>query len=97
MDTLGLGRALVLTTPQQTEQGDAAAAILGQRAAGRFSKARMHVPVDIVDEAGAKVAESGADCLLAIGGGSTTGSPRRWRFEAVCRSSPCRPLTPARK
>ena len=33
----------------------------------------MHVPVDIVDEAGATTAESSADCLLAIGGGSTTG------------------------
>ncbi len=73
VDTLGFKRALVLTTPQQTEQGDAAAAIFGPRAAGRFSKARMHVPVDIVDEAGATVAESGAVCLLAIGGGSTTG------------------------
>ncbi len=73
VDALGFRRALVLTTPQQTEQGDAAAAILGPRAAGRFSKARMHVPVDIVDEAGATVSESGADCLVAIGGGSTTG------------------------
>ena len=73
VDTLGFKRALVLTTPQQTEQGDAVAAMLGPRLAGRFSKARMHVPVDIVDEAGATTAESSADCLLAIGGGSTTG------------------------
>ena len=31
VDTLGFKRALVLTTPQQTEQGDAVAAMLGPR------------------------------------------------------------------
>ena len=73
VDALGFKRALVLTTPQQTQQGDDASAILGPRATGRYSKARMHVPIDIVDEAEAATRECNADSLVAIGGGSTTG------------------------
>ncbi len=73
LDGLGFGRALVLTTPQQTEQGERVAALIGARAAGRYAGARMHVPVEVVDDAERALAESKADCLLAIGGGSTTG------------------------
>ncbi len=73
LDALGLERALVLTTPEQTGQGDEVAALIGARLAGRFRGARMHVPVEIVAEAEAALATSRADCLVAIGGGSTTG------------------------
>ncbi|NBE06944.1 maleylacetate reductase [Paragemmobacter ruber] len=73
MDTLGLSRALILTTPQQADTGAEFAALLGPRAAGVFPKAAMHTPIAISEEATALALESGADCLLAIGGGSTTG------------------------
>ena len=71
LDALGLKRAAILTTPQQVAQGDSVRAIIGTRAAAGYSGARMHVPIEVVDEAEKAIA--GADCLLAIGGGSTTG------------------------
>ncbi len=70
---LNLSKALILATPQQ---GDAALEIaehLGELAAGVFCKAAMHTPVDVTEAAMIHVAETGADCVVAIGGGSTTG------------------------
>jgi maleylacetate reductase len=70
---LGCSRALVLSTPQQVASAMRTAEDLGILAAGIFSKAAMHTPTDITAEALAHVAEVRADCLVAIGGGSTTG------------------------
>ncbi|MFC0218903.1 maleylacetate reductase [Pseudochelatococcus lubricantis] len=68
---LGLSRALVLTTPQQAAQGEAVCAQLGALAHGLFSRAAMHTPVEITEAA--VEAARGADCIVAIGGGSTIG------------------------
>lgn len=68
---LGLRRALVLTTPEQAAQGEALVTLLGPLAHGLFSRATMHTPVEITEAALA--AAAGADCLVAIGGGSTIG------------------------
>ena len=73
IDLLGAKRAIVLSTPQQCEQAEAFAARLGSRAVGVFSKAVMHVPVEIAKEARDYATKLGADCAVAIGGGSTTG------------------------
>ena len=73
MDALGLTRALILTTPQQAETGEDFARQLGAKAAGIYSGAAMHTPVAISEEATAQALQSGADCVLSIGGGSTTG------------------------
>lgn len=73
METLGLKRALILTTPQQAGTGAEFAALVGNKAAGVFSGAAMHTPVAISEEATARARELGADCVLSVGGGSTTG------------------------
>src|SRR5476651_1527098 len=73
IDLLGAKRTIVLSTPQQCEQAEAFAARLGSRAVGVFSKAVMHVPVETAQEARDYAAQLGADCAVAIGGGSTTG------------------------
>jgi alcohol dehydrogenase class IV len=73
IDLLGAKRAIVLSTPHQREQAEALAARLGPRAAGVFAKAVMHVPVEIAQEARDYAARLGADCAVAVGGGSTTG------------------------
>jgi maleylacetate reductase len=73
IDLLGAKRAIVLSTPQQREQAEAIAARLGSRAVGVFAKAVMHVPVETAQEARDYAARLGADCAVAIGGGSTTG------------------------
>jgi maleylacetate reductase len=73
IDLLGAKRAIVLSTPQQREQAEALAARLGPRAVGVFARAVMHVPVETAQEARDYAARLGADCAVAIGGGSTTG------------------------
>ncbi len=73
MQALGLARALVLTTPQQADTGTEFAERLGAMAVGVFSGAAMHTPVAISDEATALALSLGADCVVAVGGGSTTG------------------------
>ena len=73
MELLGLARALVLTTPGQRAMGERVAAMLGARSAGVFAEAAMHVPVETARAACAAVRALGADCAVAIGGGSTTG------------------------
>lgn len=70
---LGHSRALVLATEQQAEQARALADRLGDRAAGVFAGAVMHTPVEVTERALAAFRAAGADCVVALGGGSTTG------------------------
>ena len=70
---LGLSRALVLSTPEQHASAEDAARRLGDRAAGVYPKAVMHVPVEVARGAREEATRVGADCCVAIGGGSTIG------------------------
>ena len=70
---LNAERVLVLTTPEQVDQGQRIIDILDGLSVGIFSGATMHTPVDVTEEALAVVEKHDADCVLAIGGGSTTG------------------------
>ncbi len=70
---LGARRALVLSTPQQAETALSVAEDLGELAAGVYSRAAMHTPVAVTEEAVAHATQIGTDCLVAVGGGSTTG------------------------
>lgn len=73
IERLGARRAIVLSTPEQAGSAQEVAALLGERAAGVFPHAVMHVPVETARAARAEAARLGADCAVAIGGGSTTG------------------------
>lgn len=66
-------RALVLTTPQQVGAGQRLGALLGPALAGYFTEATMHTPVEVTERALVTLRETGADCVVALGGGSTTG------------------------
>jgi maleylacetate reductase len=70
---LGCGRALVLSTPQQADAARDLADRLGGLSAGLFTEAAMHTPVEITERAMRVAADVGADCTVALGGGSTTG------------------------
>jgi maleylacetate reductase len=70
---LGRNRALVLSTPQQAGDAKTLARSLGERAAGTFSGAVMHTPVEVTEQALASFRSSGADCVVSFGGGSTIG------------------------
>jgi maleylacetate reductase len=66
-------RTLVLSTPHQKADAEALAAKLGGLAAGVFAEAAMHTPVEVTERALEAFEKSGADCLIALGGGSTIG------------------------
>jgi maleylacetate reductase len=63
----------VLCTPEQRASAERVAALLGERAAGIFDGAAMHVPIESARAAREEARRLGADCAVAIGGGSTTG------------------------
>jgi alcohol dehydrogenase class IV len=74
VERVGARRALVLSTPGRAEaQANGIAASLGERSAGVFAGAVMHTPVAVTEEALRVVEERGADAVVAVGGGSTTG------------------------
>ena len=73
IDALGARKALVLSTPEQRDSAEKVAALLGPRAAAVFDRAVMHVPIEVAREARELARQLGADCAVAIGGGSTTG------------------------
>jgi len=73
IELLGAKRAIVLATPQQRAQAEQLAERIGPRAAGVYAEAVMHVPVETALAARDFAASVGADCAIAIGGGSTTG------------------------
>lgn len=70
---LGCKRALVLSTPHQTEQAQALLLALGDLGAGLYDGARMHTPVETTDHAVTVMEQHQADCTVALGGGSTIG------------------------
>lgn len=77
---LGKSRALILSTPEQSDMATALATVLGGAAAGIFCRAAMHTPVAVTQEALAHLVQCKADCLVAIGGGSTTGLSKALAF-----------------
>lgn len=73
MQRLGVRHALILSAPPQEAQAQALAGQLGPLSAGVFAQAAMHTPVEITARAVAAFDACGADCLVALGGGSTIG------------------------
>lgn len=73
IELTGCRRALVLGTPEQKASAQELAESLGGLAAGTFTEATMHTPVEVTERAMQKVKELNADCTVAVGGGSTIG------------------------
>jgi maleylacetate reductase len=73
VEALECRRALVLSTPHQASDAQALSVRLGHLSVGTFTEATMHTPVDVTQRAVARAAELGADCVVSLGGGSTTG------------------------
>jgi alcohol dehydrogenase class IV len=71
---LGATRALVVSTPAELRFAEDAAARLGAVAAGMFTGAVMHHPIEVVHAARERARQVEADCYVTIGGGTTTGT-----------------------
>ncbi|WP_087621396.1 maleylacetate reductase [Acinetobacter populi] len=69
----GFTSVLVITTPEQEEDGVKLAQQLGSLVCDVYPKAVMHVPVEVANKAIEVAIEKKADCCLALGGGSTIG------------------------
>jgi maleylacetate reductase len=82
-DLLGARRALVLSTPEQRASAERVAAMLGDRCAGIFDRATMHVPIETAREATEFARQLDADCAIAIGGGSTMGLGKAIALESA--------------
>ena len=73
VERLGAQRALVLATPEQENVAAKVSSMLGERSAGVFARAVMHVPIETARAAREEARRLNADCAVAVGGGSTTG------------------------
>jgi alcohol dehydrogenase class IV len=73
IERLGCKRAFLLSTSFQAADLAALADRLGSLAAGNFTDAAMHTPVAVTQAAMAAYDACGADCIVAMGGGSTIG------------------------
>ena len=73
VERLGTQRALVLCTPGQRLSAQDVARRLGARVVGVYDKAVMHLPIEAAQAAREVASSLGADCCVAIGGGSTIG------------------------
>jgi maleylacetate reductase len=68
---LGATRVMLIAAKSEMHLADTVAA--GLPVALRHDDVAMHVPVEVAERARAAAAQSGADLLVCVGGGSTTG------------------------
>src|SRR3954452_21623343 len=80
---LGASRLLLIATERERARAEELSEVLGDRVAGRFTDVRPHVPVEVAERARAAAREAGADALLSIGGGSTTGTAKAVALETA--------------
>jgi maleylacetate reductase len=76
LDDLMVRRVLVIVGQSEEWLARRLVAPFSERVAGVFTDVRPHVPVEVADAARAVVARCGADAVLSIGGGSTTGTAK---------------------
>jgi maleylacetate reductase len=82
IDGLDAERILVVAAEPETVLADRMADALGTRIAGRFANVLAHVPIEIAREAREAARQVRADCLLSVGGGSTTGTAKAIAMES---------------
>ena len=80
---LGAQKALILCTPEQRAQAQVAADLLGDLSVGIYDGAQMHVPIESARKAREHARSLGADCMVAIGGGSTIGLGKAIALEST--------------
>ena len=70
LERLGLSRPLFISTPGRRKEAEAAAETLNGMAAGIYSGAVMHVPVETIRTAVDATQQHKADAIISFGGGS---------------------------
>jgi alcohol dehydrogenase class IV len=67
---------LVVVSKRDEDLARRLVAPFSERVAGVFTDVRSHVPIEVAESARAAAADYGADAVLSIGGGSTTGTAK---------------------
>ena len=73
LEHLGIERALVLSTADQSETCATFAAMIGDRLGAIYPGAVMHTPVQVTEAAMHQMRQMNCDGILSVGGGSTIG------------------------
>ncbi|MDX3768567.1 MULTISPECIES: maleylacetate reductase and hydroxyquinol 1,2-dioxygenase domain-containing protein [unclassified Streptomyces] len=73
VERLGCSRVLLLAGPAVAAAAARVRDVLGDLIVAEFDGAAMHTPVEVTERALDVLREHAADCLVAVGGGSTTG------------------------
>jgi maleylacetate reductase len=79
LEARGARKVLVLAPPSRRFV-DRIVAGLARFSPAVFDGARVHVPAEVVDAAAARLAETGADALVAVGGGASIGLGKALRI-----------------
>ncbi|MGW3375987.1 maleylacetate reductase [Streptomyces hydrogenans] len=74
IDTLGAQRILLIAGASELTLARELSAPFADRITATFSAVRPHVPIEVADSA--REAAAGADLILCVGGGSTTGTAK---------------------
>ena len=82
VDRLGVQRILLVAAEGERPLAEELAGPLGERVVGVFTGVRPHVPVEVADAARESARRLEADCLLCVGGGSTTGTAKAVALES---------------
>ncbi len=81
LSLLGCRRAFALSDPHHAKTAAAKLLeVLGDRAVGLSTDAVMHTPVEVTERVLDRVSEASPDCLVSLGGGSTTGLSKAVAF-----------------
>ncbi len=73
LERMGCSRALLVSGGPEAQYADRISADLGERVVARFTEVVMHVPAEIAAKAVDLARSCGADSVIALGGGSSTG------------------------
>jgi maleylacetate reductase len=95
IEQLGARRALVLSTPPQRALAESVVALLGERGAGIFPEAVMHVPVEVAQRAVTRLGASAPIAWLRPVAVRRSALARRLPCIRACRLSQSPPPTPA--
>ena len=96
--SLDCKRALVLSDPHHVATAAARLmSILGDLGVHLSTDAVMHTPAEVTERVMEKLSASDADCIVALGGGSTIGLAKALALRTTSRRSCFRPPMPARR
>jgi maleylacetate reductase len=73
LDRCGLHQAMLITASRDAQLGEYGHRALGSRVTAHWEEVRQHVPRELARRATGCARAAGADVLVAVGGGSTTG------------------------